>query len=85
MSGQVIFWIVWAVTGICMLIYYARSKRPLLSALKGSLTGVLALAAANLWGGTVGLFLSLNLFHVIVALVLGVPGVILLEIMQAVL
>lgn len=85
MSGQVIFWTVWAITGVCMLIYYARSEKPVVSALKGSLAGISALAAANLWGGAIGLFLSLNLFHIIVALVLGIPGVILLEIMQAVL
>ena len=39
---EVVFWGIWAVLGICMLCYYLRRKRKILSMLAGVGSGFLA-------------------------------------------
>lgn len=61
-----------------MLIYYRASKKPIKAALGGTLSGAVSLMAAHFFGEYIGAALSLNLFNIAVALILGSPGVVLL-------
>ncbi|MEW6662844.1 MAG: pro-sigmaK processing inhibitor BofA family protein [Bacillota bacterium] len=51
--------------------------------LYNSLVGIILLWLANLIGGAIGLFLPLNLVTILIAGFLGIPGVLLLLIMKA--
>lgn len=76
--GNIIFWTVFALAGIVMLIYYTRTRKPFRNALIGMTTGGLGLLGAHFFGSYIGMALTLNFFNTAVALVLGIPGVILL-------
>lgn len=66
---------------LCLVLPTAeaiRHKRPVKSILLSGGSGVLALIACHLWGGTVGIYLPLTVLHLAVAFVLGIPGVLLM-------
>lgn len=77
---KIIFWGIWVLLGIIMLIYYRSSKKPIRNAIGGMLSGAFSLMAAHFWGGYIGAALSLNLFNIVVALILGFPGVVMLAV-----
>ncbi|NLK70732.1 MAG: hypothetical protein GX286_04755 [Clostridiales bacterium] len=79
---NLIFWAAWALAGIIMLVFYAKRKKSLKSTLFGMLTGVSALLLLHYFGGGLGYQPSLNLFNTMTALVLGVPGVIMMLIIN---
>ena len=58
---EVVFWGIWAVLGICMLCYYLRRKRKILSMLAGVGSGFLALLLVHYGGGFFGFSPALNL------------------------
>jgi len=63
---------------LIMGLYYAKSERRFQKMLFGSLSGVAALYPASLAAGAAGMSLSMNLFNLTVAAILGIPGVVLL-------
>ncbi len=65
---------IWCVIGIIMIIYYARRKHTVRSALAGMLTGGAALILLHYFGDSLGYAPPVNLFNTAVSLVLGVPG-----------
>lgn len=77
-----IFWGIWIVLGLAMLIFYARSRHPVRAALLGMAPGGAALLAAHFWGGALGASLTVNLLHTIAALILGLPGVLMLGVVH---
>ena len=69
-------WIAWCLLAVLALImawYYKHSKKPVKSALIGTVSGVAAAALA--WTFQIGSF-TLSYFSIGVAAVLGVPGVV---------
>lgn len=76
--AEIIFYGIGIVSAIAVLIYYMRSDKPVRNALLGMLSGTLALAAVHFFGGRIGLALPLNGLTAFVALVFGVPGVVLM-------
>lgn len=79
---NIIYWGIWAVLGVAMLLFYRATKRPVKNALIGMLTGGGGLIAMHFLGGGIGAALSLSFFNVLVALILGLPGIGLLTIMN---
>lgn len=67
-----------AVLGLVMLVYYARRKHTIASALSGMLSGAIALGVLHYFGQEIGYAPPLNLFNTSVSLILGAPGVMLL-------
>jgi len=67
-----------AVIGVVMAIYYLRAKKPVATAFKGMFSGGLALVIASYLGAYLNISLALSFFNTIIALALGVPGVILM-------
>lgn len=67
-------------SGIFMLIYYVRRKHPFLSALRGSLSGLAGLVLMHYLGGIIGFSPEMNLFNIIQAALLGIPGVVLMTV-----
>lgn len=82
---KIILWILVAVIGVIMLIYYGKTKKPVRNALIGMTTGGLGLLGAHFFGSSLSIGLGLNLFNTAVSLILGVPGVLLLIITSKVL
>lgn len=74
------FWLIWAVLGCCMIIYYMRCKHKIAAFLWGSLSGVSVLTAAHYLGGVIGFAPELNLFNIMQAGILGIPGVVMLAV-----
>lgn len=72
--NDMIFKGIWAAAGIIMLIYYARRKNTVKSALSGMLSGGAALVLLHYFGDNLGYAPPVNLFNTAVSLVLGVPG-----------
>ena len=79
---EVVFWGIWAVLGICMLCYYLRRKRMILSMLAGVGSGFLALLLVHYGGGFFGFSPALQVLHLVQVGVLGVPGVILMVVLH---
>lgn len=77
-----LFWAVWAAAGIVMIAFYAKRKHTVKSALSGMLSGAAALLLLHYFGDNIGYQPSLNLFNTMTALVLGVPGVIIMFIIN---
>lgn len=65
---------IWVVSAIIMIIYYARRKHTVRSALSGMLSGGAALLLLHYFGDNLGYSPPVNLFNTAVSLVLGVPG-----------
>jgi len=75
-TGTIVFWGILAVAGIAMLIHYIRAEKPVKTAVKGMLSGAVALTAVHFWGHYIGLAIEINLFNVLISLIFGTPGVI---------
>ncbi|MDO4863902.1 MAG: pro-sigmaK processing inhibitor BofA family protein [Ruminococcus sp.] len=75
MDTGLIFYIVCGAVLAAMVVYYARRKHKLLSALFGSGSGLAALLLVNYFGGQFGAYLPMNLFNVCGSTVLGAPFV----------
>lgn len=78
MISEIILWVALALCGVAMLIYYGKSDAPVRSAIKGMFTGAAALAVVHFAGEYFSICLPLNIFNIAAALILGIPGVILL-------
>ncbi len=74
------FWLIWAVLGCCMIVYYMRCKHKIGAFLWGSLSGIGVLTAAHYLGGAIGFAPELNLFNIMQAGILGIPGVVMMAI-----
>lgn len=73
-----LFYGIWVLSGLLMLIYYTRRKNTFLSSIIGMGTGLMALLALHYFGGSIGYAPSLSLFNTATALILGVPGVLMM-------
>lgn len=80
--AELIFYGTAAVSAIVMLIYYMKSGKPVKNALLGMLSGTAALAAVHFFGGNIGLALPLNGLTAFAALVFGVPGVVVMCVIE---
>ncbi len=67
-----------ALSAVIMAIYYVKGGTPIRSAFKGMISGALALAAAAFFGGYIGAEISVNAFSAAAAIILGVPGVLIM-------
>ena len=84
-TGPLWLWFGCAVCLILMLRCAARQRHPAAALLAGAVCGVGALAVLALLEPLTGISLPLNRFTAFVATVLGVPGVILLLLLQLIL
>lgn len=72
------FWLIWAVLGAAMLIYYMRCRHKLRSMLWGITSGLAGLVLLHYFGSGIGFSPELNLFNIMQAGILGVPGVVMM-------
>lgn len=79
---HIVFWAIWVVLGIGMSFYYLRRRHVIRSLLRGMLTGVAALFLMHYFGNWIGFSPEINLFNLMQAAVLGIPGVILLTVVH---
>ena len=75
-TQQAILATVSAVAALAMLIVYFKTGRPLRAALGGALPGVISLFAVNYLSFYTGVSAAINWYTLVVAGVLGLPGVI---------
>ena len=77
----------WAVGAVCLLVLRcaARQRHPVLAVLAGAVCGLGVLAVMALLEPVSGIALPLNRYTAFVAAVLGVPGVVLLLLLQLIL
>lgn len=80
--AELIFYGTAVVSAIAILIYYMRSEKPVKNALLGMLSGAIALTAVHFFGGSIGLALPLNGLTAFIALVFGMPGVVIMCIIE---
>ncbi len=80
--GKIVFYAAFLISAIIVLTYYMRSERPARTAFKGMLSGVIALLAAYFGGGYIGLYLPVNFFTTVTALILGAPAVIIMALAE---
>lgn len=76
--SDILFYGIWILAGLIMLIYYTKRKNTFLSSVIGMGTGLLALLALHYFGSGIGYVPALSLFNTATALILGVPGVIMM-------
>lgn len=69
------FWLIWAMLGGAMLIYYIRCTHTVRSMLWGAISGVAALVLVHYAGAVIGFSPELNLFNIMQSGILGIPGV----------
>lgn len=69
---------------ICVTWALSKAKRPFLTALKSSVSGLSALLLINLISGRTGCYISVNARTVFMSTVLSVPGVLSLLVMKLV-
>ena len=74
------FWIIWAVLGTAMLIYYMRCRHTIGSMLWGITSGLAGLTLLHYFGSGIGFSPELNLFNIMQAGILGVPGVVMMAV-----
>lgn len=79
---KMIFKGIWIAVGLIMLIYYARRKHTVRSVFFGMLSGCIALVLMHYFGGKLGFAPPVNLFNTAVSLILGVPGVVLIMVVN---
>ncbi|MBQ8825792.1 MAG: pro-sigmaK processing inhibitor BofA family protein [Oscillospiraceae bacterium] len=80
--GKNIFYLLFLFCITAVLCSFKKSKKPVLSALKGMLSGGLSLIAVHFFGGQAGFFIPLNFFTAAVSLILGMPGVIIMALAE---
>ena len=79
----IIFWLVLLIAGaVAVVTKIARCKRPFRTALTTSLSGLAAMVVVNLLGSITGVSIAFNYMTVSCAVVLGLPGTIMLLIMK---
>lgn len=76
------FYGLWAAAGIFMVVYYIKRKHPFLAVLKGSLSGLAVLVLLHYLGGIIGFAPEMNLFNIMQAVLLGLPGMVLMTVMH---
>lgn len=81
-TGKIIFYVIFAIAAIIMLCSYMRSEKPAKTAFGGMVSGIAALLAVHFGGGYIGLYLPLNFFTTVVALILGAPAVIIMTLIE---
>ena len=79
---QVSFWMIWVTLGAGMFIYYLRRFHTVRSLLWGTLTGLAGLILLHYCGGWIGFSPELNLFNIMQAGILGIPGVIMMAVLH---
>jgi hypothetical protein len=80
--NDIVFYGIWAVVSIIIFVYYVKRKRSFVSSVVGMGTGMIALLIMHFFGSTIGYSPQLNLFNTMTALVLGVPGVIMMTVVN---
>ena len=80
----VVLWSVAALGAAWLLVTLIKSKKPIRGLLGSALQGLCALAAVNVTGIFTCVSLGLNLFSVLTAALLGVPGVIALLLLKVI-
>lgn len=58
---------------IIMFIYYYLRKNRIISALFGSLSGIIVLLLLNKYGSCIGIVTELNIFNILGSAILGIP------------
>ncbi len=79
------FYALWAALGAFMLIYYLRRTHTVRAVLWGTLTGITGLIMLHYFGGIISFSPEINLFNIVQAGILGIPGAVLMVIMHFVL
>lgn len=64
--------LLWSFAGLCLLLFYLRQRKRVQAFLFGSLSGLVALLAMHLLGGS--LAPTLSMANLLLAVFLGVPG-----------
>ncbi|MDR0918940.1 MAG: pro-sigmaK processing inhibitor BofA family protein [Oscillospiraceae bacterium] len=77
-----IFYGIWAVIGLIMLLYYAKRKKTFISSVLGMGSGMAALLVLHYFGESINFAPELSMFNTLTALILGVPGVIMMIIVN---
>lgn len=81
-TGELIFWVCIVIMWIVITVHYMRAKKPIQTALKGMFTGIGSLLLLYFVGDKIGLFLPVNLFTCVIAMIFGAPGVIALALLD---
>ncbi|GHU54377.1 hypothetical protein FACS1894132_08920 [Clostridia bacterium] len=76
--NDIVFYGIWVIVGLIMLVYYAKRKRTLTSSIVGMGSGMVALLLLHYFGESINFTPELSLFNTMTALILGVPGVIMM-------
>jgi pro-sigmaK processing inhibitor BofA len=75
MNPDKIIYIIMGVVTLIMIIFIARSERPILAAGKGIIPGGLLLLVIHYCGAHFGIILPINIITGFCGIVLGIPGV----------
>lgn len=71
---NIIFKVICVTAALIMLVYYAKRKHTVRSALAGMVSGGTALLLLHYYGSAFGYAPPVNLFNTAVSLILGIPG-----------
>lgn len=71
-----------AVSALIMIIYYLRKKKPVRHLLFGMSSGLITLIAACLCENYIGCPVAINAVNTATALILGIPGVVMIIILK---
>ncbi|MBQ7013507.1 MAG: hypothetical protein IJN11_06300 [Oscillospiraceae bacterium] len=71
-----------AAIGVCLLVFYLLRKRRVRTFLLGGTTGLGSLILLHIYGGIIGFTPTLSVMNIAVSVFLGVPGVVLLYVME---
>lgn len=80
--GEIIFYIAVAASAIVMTVHYLKSQKPAKTAFFGMGSGAVFLTLLHFFGGYVGFSVPLNFFTAVLSLILGIPGVIIVALME---
>ncbi|MCM1228291.1 MAG: pro-sigmaK processing inhibitor BofA family protein [Clostridium sp.] len=72
--NEMLFKAILAAAGLVMIIYYAKRKHTIKSAVFGMASGGISLLLMHYLGNNLGYAPPVNLFNTAVSLVLGIPG-----------
>ena len=81
--NDLIFYAMLVLSGLAMLIFYGR-RRSIKSVFTGMLSGGGLLVLLHFFGGALGYAPPLSLFNTAVSLILGIPGVIMIVVVNMV-
>lgn len=77
-----VWWIAGGIVALAVLIGACMTGKPIRSLVSGALEGICALAAVNVFSVFSGVTLGVTTFSVVVCSVLGIPGTVMLLVMQ---